>query len=186
VLTEKDMSNPTDLSQLQQPFDIYRANLGFALRMAALLQESRQRTRQLETQAADSTIAMLRAAAQSIEAAPDWSALSAQPGTLLRDQAQMMAKFWEGWFGVTLQNGNSLHAGMDEAVKHWQSEVGAPAVATAPAVTWPAVPDFAAGIDRFVRAMNGTWTPAASEAANSVAPASSKANGARRGERHVE
>lgn len=113
------MNFPSDSNK---PLDLCRANLGFALRLAALLQESRQRSRQLETQAADSAIAMLRAAAQAMEGAQDWGTLANAPGNLMRDQAQMMAKFWEGWFGIALQNGSSLQAGVDDAVKHWQSD----------------------------------------------------------------
>lgn len=115
------MTSPFDSNK---PLDLYRANLGFALRLAALLQESRQRSRQLEAQAADSTIALLRTAAQTVESAQDWNALSGSPANLVRDQAQLMAKFWEGWFGIALQNGNSLQAGLDDALKHWQSDAG--------------------------------------------------------------
>jgi hypothetical protein len=166
-------------SESNKPLDLCRANLGFALRLAALLQESRQRSRQLETQAADSAIAMLRAAAQAMEGAQDWGTLANAPGNLMRDQAQMMAKFWEGWFGIALQNGSSLQAGVDDAVKHWQSDaaldvtahpLAAPATA---AIFDPAKNPFIAAFMNAANALGAANAANTTQAAPSIGSVSS-------------
>ncbi len=167
------MNSPIDSNK---PLDLCRANFGFALRFAALLQESRQRSRQLEVQAADSAIAMLRAAAHAVDGAQDWNTLAGSPGNLMRDQAQMMAKFWEGWYGIALQNSSALQAGVDDAVKHWQSDAGLDAAAhplTAPA----AANLFNPAANPFVSAFMNTVS-AANTSAGATAPSVTSATAA--------
>jgi hypothetical protein len=178
------------------PFDLCRANTMFMLRLTALTQESRQRARQLESQAADNALAMLRSAVETVESASDWNALTGLPAHMAHEHVQLLTKFWESWLAIAQQNGSLLQSGIEAALKQWQAETGldvagaalkAPAKPTLPA-NWPSMlnltppPEFAAQFERFTKALTDAWLPAMQAAASgsgvaASAPATAKGNG---------
>jgi hypothetical protein len=157
------------LGPLSTPLDLYRANLSFVLRMATLAAESRQRTRELEAQTAQGMIDLLRDAVREVERTQDWSAFATVPGTLARAQAQLFAKFWEGWFGIATQNQHSPGASVGDAFKRWQDEsrraLESSGKDAAGVPFMQAMPSMFEGIERFIHAMNDA-VPPASAAAN--------------------
>ncbi len=55
-----------------------------------------------------------------MEQAHDWATLASLPGALMRDEAQVIAEFWEGWFGIAVHSRNQMSAGCGDAMRHWQ------------------------------------------------------------------
>jgi hypothetical protein len=198
-----NMNTPTVSTQ---PLDMYRANLCLALRMLTMAQETRQQTWQLEAQIADSSAEILRDAAKSVEQAHDWATLATLPGALMRDEAQVIAKFWEGWFGIAVQSRNQMSAGCGDAMRHWQQNLQGLSNSTSERASEAApqsplaMPNFFAGLENFMHAMQGLANGksasdhaaegAAHNGAESISPAPSVPSGgsrarSRQAERHA-
>jgi len=102
-------------------FDVYRNNLAFMLHLSHVMQANQQRMQQCKGQAAERAAESTAKIAEAVASAKDWTALSTLSTTLVRQQTELAAAFWQDFFGVLGHNREALQTGLREAVEDLQA-----------------------------------------------------------------
>lgn len=175
-------------TDFKTPFDIYRANLEFSMRVFTLGLEWRQNVYALEARRIEHDLDTIRHALDAIADTKNRNALAAISQALLHDYVTRGACAWQERIGMTIQNQCALRDNISNALRHWQLSVTGPMlrvgdkdVADTPFRDW---------VNTFERAMSGMMenytalNSAETRAAQSghVAPQRARAS---RGDHHV-
>lgn len=112
-------------TEFNTPFDLYRANLGIALRSVVSAHEWRQHAWALEKLRIERDLEALRQASESVAAAKDWSELTAAFQNVLRDYLAAGTNIWQHGAGIAVQTqkelGESVRDGLKGGQPGWQS-----------------------------------------------------------------
>lgn len=108
-------------SEFNTPFEVYRANLGVALRMFALAEEWRQHACELEKLRIERDVDALRRMRESATTAKNWDEYQAGFQAMLRDYFATTSNIWQQGMGLAIRNRDALGEGVRDALNSWQS-----------------------------------------------------------------
>lgn len=167
------------------PLDLYRANLGLALRMLSFGHEGRRQACEFEMQRINRDLAALNAGREATTGARDWSELAASYQTMLRDYMAATSNLWQQGLVSAARQQSACSDGMRDALVRWQS---------AWADEWqkstginPVSPPLQEWLQRFEQTISGALdgrTPFA-RSTNSTMPTAAAHSHAQQGDRHV-
>lgn len=106
------------------PFDLYRANLAFALQMLSFSHEARQQACEFQMQRIQRDLAALHGIRNAASTAHDWSEFAASYQTMVRDYMATTANLWQQGLGSALRLHNGCSEGLREALANWLSVWG--------------------------------------------------------------
>ena len=109
-------------TQTQVPFELYKANLQFALRTNKLLKECGKRWLDTVDQAADESIAESQQEIDKLSAGDDWQSLASVPGETFLRLMQLGALDAQSAAQTAIANQTRFLTGLQDAFLIWQRE----------------------------------------------------------------
>jgi hypothetical protein len=103
------------------PFDVYRANLTFALQMLGFSLEARQQACEFEMQRIRRDVAAVHGVRSAASAAHDLSKLTASCNTVARDYMATTTNLWQQGVSSAVRLQSAYSEGLHEALATWQS-----------------------------------------------------------------
>ncbi|MFL9965472.1 hypothetical protein PQR02_31410 [Paraburkholderia sediminicola] len=103
------------------PFNLYRANLTFALQMLGFSLEARQQACDFEMQRIRRDVAAVHGMRNAASAAHDLSKLTASCGTAARDYMATTTNLWQQGVSSAMRLQSAYSQGLREALATWQS-----------------------------------------------------------------
>lgn len=103
------------------PFDLYRANLAFALQVLSFSHGARQQACEFEMQRIRRDLAAVHALRSAASAAHDWSELAVSWQTMVRDYVASTTNLWQQGLGSAVRLQSGFSEGLREALATWQS-----------------------------------------------------------------
>ncbi|MFL9893217.1 hypothetical protein P0D71_28955 [Paraburkholderia sp. RL17-383-BIF-A] len=103
------------------PFELFRANLSFALQALSFGHQARQQACEFEMQRIRRDLEAARAIGNAASAAKDWSALAVSWQTVLRDYMATTTNLWQQGLGAAVRLQTGSFEGMREAFATWQA-----------------------------------------------------------------
>jgi len=172
-------------TEFTTPLDVYRANLGLALRMLSAGHEVRQQACEFEMLRIKRDLAAMNVTREAAAGARDWNDFGASCQTMLRDYIAATANLWQQGLVSAMQQQSARSDGMREALAKWQStwtdqwqkNAGTSPMAI-PMQEW---------MRHFEQAVKGALEGHAAFGAgmNSAVPPAATRNGSAQGEQHV-
>lgn len=107
--------------EFDTPLDLYRANVGLALRMIGLGHDVRQQACDLEVQRIKRDLAALNATREATIRARDWSELASSYQAALRDYMATTTNVWQQALVSAARQQSAYGDGMRDALAQWQS-----------------------------------------------------------------
>ncbi|ORC49533.1 hypothetical protein [Paraburkholderia terricola] len=177
------------------PFDLYRANLAFALQMLSFGHEARQQAGEFHMQRVRRDLAAAQAIRNAASTARDWNEFAASCQSVAREYLTTTASLWQQGLGSAVRLQSGYGEGLREALATWQSawsEQWPTHVPMNPVMQpwqeWLQYMQGAAAGMPYRRADRGGASQAApansANSANSIQPPSSSGGRERRGQRH--
>jgi len=103
-------------TEFNAPFDLYRTNVGVALRSLASAHEWRQHAWALEKLRIERDLGALRQASESVAAAKDWNELTAA----FQNYLAAGTNIWQQGAGIAVQTQKELGESVRDGLKGWQ------------------------------------------------------------------
>jgi hypothetical protein len=103
------------------PFDLYRANLAFALQLLSFGQEARQQTCEFEMRRIRRDLATAQAIRKVASTAHDWSELAVSCQTVARDYLASTTNLWQQGLGTAVRLQSGCTEGLREGLANWHS-----------------------------------------------------------------
>lgn len=104
------------------PLALYKANLEFALRVGALLQENQKRWLALGASSAESVVDEARRKADGAGGAADWNALASLPGEAFWQTLQQNVGNYQALLDTAVGNQTDFSYGLRDAFAAWRKQ----------------------------------------------------------------
>lgn len=108
-------------TEFDTPLDLYRANVGLALRIVGLGHDVRQQACGLEMQRIKRDLAALHTTREATIRARDWSELAPSYQAALRDYMAASTNLWQQAFVSAARQQSAYSDAMRDALAQWQS-----------------------------------------------------------------